>query len=212
MVFPLFVIGGPNPPKNYNSFLVPTFAHLSACQWNRLHIWDSQTDTEFTSYPWLAFAMVDTVGMAELNGWVGHHGRNGCCLLCPMPGRHKPNIGMYYPIMLRPDGPGVPAGSSHPDININQIVTPSMQSYYNNLHCILASPSLTQYELWHKETGIRKPSIIKGLSKTFPIPGCFPTDTMHLILNLGHLLVKHSNMCAAIIAMLTCGDNSKSSY
>ena len=59
-----------------------------------------------------------------------------------MLGRHKPNVGMCYPVMLRPDGPGVPAGSTHPDIDINQIVTPSMQFYYNNLHCVLASPLL----------------------------------------------------------------------
>ncbi|KAF8476353.1 hypothetical protein DFH94DRAFT_620734, partial [Russula ochroleuca] len=32
MVLPAFVIGGPNAPKHYNSFLFPTFAHLSACQ------------------------------------------------------------------------------------------------------------------------------------------------------------------------------------
>lgn len=31
-VIKLFTIGGPNPPKNYDSFLLPTFSHLSACQ------------------------------------------------------------------------------------------------------------------------------------------------------------------------------------
>jgi hypothetical protein len=86
LVMPLFVIGGPNPPKNYDSFLFPTSSHFAACQRKGLHVWDSSTDTEFTSYPWFAFGTADTVGMAELNGWVGHHGRNGCRLLCPMPG------------------------------------------------------------------------------------------------------------------------------
>lgn len=146
MVFPLFVIGGPNPPKHYDSFLFPTFSHFSACQKKGLCIWDSSTDTEFTSYPWFAFGTADTVGMAELNGWVSHHGRNGCCLLCPMPGRHKPGVGMYYPVMLKPDGPGIPLGSSHPDIDINQIATPSSSLYYKNLHYVLASPSVRQYE------------------------------------------------------------------
>jgi hypothetical protein len=103
-VIPLFTIGGPNPPKDYDSFLAPTFSHLVACQQKGLHIWDSLTDKEFTSYLWFAFGMADTVGMAELNGWVGHHGRNGCRLLCPMPGRHKPGVGTYYPVMLKPDG------------------------------------------------------------------------------------------------------------
>ncbi|KAI0003385.1 hypothetical protein BJV74DRAFT_715081, partial [Russula compacta] len=66
MVFPLFVIGGLNPPQHYDSLLVPMFAHLAACQQKGLHIWDSLTDTEFTPYPSLGFGMADTVGMAEL--------------------------------------------------------------------------------------------------------------------------------------------------
>jgi len=147
MVFPLFVISGPNPPWDYDSFLFPTFAHLATCQQKGLCIWDALTDTESTSYPWLAFGTADTVGMAELNGWVGHHGRNRCCLLCPMPGRHKPNVGIYYPVMLKPDGPGIPFGSNHPDIDINQIEMSSSESYYKTLHRVLASPSVKQYEL-----------------------------------------------------------------
>ena len=89
-----------------------------------LRIWDSSTDTEFTSHPWFAFGTVDTVGMAELNGWVGHHGRNGCRLLCPMPGQHKPGVGVYYSVMLKPnnqDGLVIPPGSSHMDVDINQM-------------------------------------------------------------------------------------------
>jgi len=86
MVLPLFIIGGLNAPKHYNSFLYPTLSHFSAFQREGLHVWDSSMDTEFTSYPWLAFGTTDTVGMAELNGWIGHHGRNRCHLLCPMPG------------------------------------------------------------------------------------------------------------------------------
>jgi hypothetical protein len=188
-VLPLFVIGGPNHPKHYDSFLFPTFSHLAACQKNGLRLWDSSTDTEITSYPWFAFGTADTVGMAELNGWVGHHGRNGCRLLCPMPGRHKPGVGMYYPVMLKPDGDGIPTGSNHIDIDINQIAIPSSKSYFENLHHVLGSPSGRQYEARRRETGIRKPSIVEGLSKVFPIPGCFPADLMHLGLNLSQLLV-----------------------
>src|SRR5215471_7727863 len=66
LVFPLFTIGGPNPPKHYDSFLLPTFSHLSACQRKGIRIWDSSMDREFTSYPWMAFGTADTVGMAEL--------------------------------------------------------------------------------------------------------------------------------------------------
>ena len=164
-VLPLFVIGGPNPPKNYDSFLYPTFSHFAACQRKGLRIWDSSTDTEFTSHPWFAFGTADTVGMAELNGWVGHHGRNGCRLLCPMPGRHKPGVGVYYPVMLKPDdqdGLVIPPGSSHMDVDINQITTPSSGSYFRNLHHVLTSRSGRQYEARRRETGIRKPSIVEG--------------------------------------------------
>ena len=189
LVIPLFTIGGPNPPKHYDSFLEPTFSHLSACQQKGIHIWDSSTDSEFTSYPWFAFGTADTVGMAELNGWVGHHGRNGCRLFCPMSGRHKPGVGVYYPVMLKPIGPKIPPGSSHPDTNINHIAMQSSKSYHKNLHYVLASTSVAQYEERCKETGICKPSIVEGLSKTFLIPGCFPADLMHLGLNIGQLLV-----------------------
>ena len=188
-VLPLFVIGGPNPPKHSDSFLFPTFSHLAACQKKGLRLWNSSTDTKITSHPWFAFGIADTVGMAELNGWVGHHGRNGCHLLCPMPGQHKPGVGMYYPVMLKPDGDGVPTGSNHIDIDINQIAIPSSKSYFENLHHVLGSPSGRQYEARHRETGIQKPSIVEGLSKAFPIPGCFPADLMHLGLNLSQLLV-----------------------
>jgi hypothetical protein len=78
IVLPTFVIGGPNAPKNYNSFLFPTFAHLSACQRLGLWIWDASTQVSFSTCPWFSFGTADMVGMAELNGWVGHHGRNGC--------------------------------------------------------------------------------------------------------------------------------------
>jgi len=96
---------------------------------------------------------------------------------------------VYYPVLLKPDGPHLPPGSSHSDIDINQIVTPSSESYHQNLNYVLTSPSVRQYEQHCKETGICKPSIVEGLSKTFPIPGCFPADLMHLGLNLGQLLV-----------------------
>jgi hypothetical protein len=86
IVMPLGIIGGPDLPKHYDSFLFTTFSHFSACQKQGLHIWDSSTDTEFILYPWFAFGTADTVGMAELTGWVGHHRRNGYHLLCPMPG------------------------------------------------------------------------------------------------------------------------------
>jgi hypothetical protein len=189
-VMPLFTIGGPNSPKNYDSFFSPTIAHLSACQRLGLPIWDSSTNTRFLSYPWFMYGTADTVGMTELSGSVGHHGRNGCRLLCAMPGRHKPGVGTYYPAMLQPTGNKVPIGASHPTISITSITTPSVDDYKENLQYVLASPSGRQFERRRRETGLRKPSIISALPKSFPVPKCFPADTMHLFsLNLTQLLV-----------------------
>jgi hypothetical protein len=189
MVLPTFVIGGPNPPKHYDSFLFPTFAHLSACQNLGLRIWDASTQKSFSTCPWFGFGTANTVGMAELSGWVGHHGRNGCQLLCPMPGRHKPGVGTYYPAMLKPHG-SVPPGSSHPDIDINSITTPSPDEYNERLCHVLGSTSTREYEGRRKETGICKLSIVSTLPKSIPVPKCFPADTMHLFgLNLSQLLV-----------------------
>ena len=81
----------------------------------------------------------------------------------------------------------IPSGSNHPDIDINQLATPSSELYYKNLNHVLPSPSVRQYEARRRETGIRKPTIVEGLSKMFPILGCFPADTMHLELNIGQL-------------------------
>jgi hypothetical protein len=77
-VLPLFMIGGPNAPQNHDSFLFPMLAHLAACQKLGLQIWDVSTQASSSICPWFGFGTADTVGMAELNGWVGHHGRNGC--------------------------------------------------------------------------------------------------------------------------------------
>ena len=189
MVLPTFVIGGPNAPKDYDSFLFPTIAHISACQSLGLPIWDASTQESFHACPWFGFATADTVGMAALNGWVGHHGRNGCRILCSMPGRHKPGAGTYYPAMLKPHG-SLPSGSSHPDIDINSISIPSLDEYNERLQHVLSSTSTREYERRCRETGICKPSIISALPKTILVPKCFPVDTMHLFgLNLGQLLV-----------------------
>jgi len=189
MVLPLFIIGGPNAPKNYDSFLFPTFAHLSACQTLDLQIWDTLRQASFNICPWFGFGTADTVGMAELNGWVGHHGRNGCRILCSMPGHHKPGVGTYYPAMLKPHSSVLP-GSAHPDIDINSITTPLPDEYNKKLCLVLGSTSTQEYVQCRRETGICKPSIVSMLPKSIPVPKCFPADTMHLFgLNIAQLLI-----------------------
>jgi len=92
--------------------------------------------------------------------------------------------------MLRPLGNKVPIGASHPSISITSITMLSADDYNEKLQYVLTSPSSRQFECCRHETGICKPSIVSALLKSFPVPKCFPADTMHLFgLNLTQLLV-----------------------
>ncbi|KAL0572505.1 hypothetical protein V5O48_009458 [Marasmius crinis-equi] len=187
-VLPLFTIGGPNPPKDYDSFLFPIFAHLSACQKNGIRMWNAQERTSFVSHPWLGFGLADMVGMAELSGSVGHHGRNGCRLMCPMPRRHKPGVGTYYPAMLQPNGDNLPKASRHDDIDINAIRMRTPAEYKEQLCYVLSSKTTHEFEDRCKETGLRKRSIVSALPKAIPAPKSLPADVMHLFYNISQLL------------------------
>ncbi len=94
--------------------------------------------------------------------------------------------------MLCPNGDldDIPPGSRHPSISIESIQTPSAHEYNDKLEYVLTSPSTCQYELHRRNTGICKPSIVSALLKSFPVPKCFPANTMHLFgLNLCQLLI-----------------------
>jgi hypothetical protein len=191
-VLPLFVIGGPNAPKDYDSFLFPTFAHLAACQRLGLPIWDSSTNTTFLSRPWFAFGTADTVGMAKLSGSVGHHGRNGCRLLCSMQGRHKPRIGTYYPAMLCPHGDDVPPGARHPSISIESIQRPQLTNTIRDwsmslLPCLCASMKSVGMTL-----GFASRLLLRHFRKPFQSPSAFlPTPCTCL----GSISVSYSFLC-----------------
>jgi len=84
--------------------------------------------------------------MAELNGWVGHHGKYGCRYICGLPGRFKPGTKgtHYYPALLKPHN-YVALGCDHPDIDINTLPESSPALYHQKLCHIIESPNLTQY-------------------------------------------------------------------
>ena len=46
----------------------------------------------------IAINTADGPAMTYLNGLVGHHGKIGCCLYCPVPGRHK----LMVPTTIQP--------------------------------------------------------------------------------------------------------------
>ena len=188
-VFPGGFVPGPNNPKDLDSFIFPGLHHLSALQNEGLTIWDAAQDMVFTPRPMLAFVTADAVAMAALCGWVGHHGKYGCCLLCGLKGRHKPGAPHYYPALLKPDNCDLD-GSNHPDYDVLNLPCQTREEYEENLLYIIMSLNQTQYNSRRKETGLTSPSIFLGIPRTLGIPACFPGDLMHHIgINLPDLLL-----------------------
>lgn len=190
-VLPGGFIPGPNKPKNIDSFLFLGLHHLCALQHEGLRIWDASTDRLFLSKLFLGLNTADGPGMAYLNGLVGHHGKYGCRLYCPVPGRHKPNGSHYYPALLKPND-YVMHGCDHGDLSHFEPTSPSSNHYLQNLRYLLESPNETQHKKRRLETGITKPTIFLGVASSciLGIPGCFGSDVMHLgSFNLADLLV-----------------------
>ncbi|CDO72558.1 hypothetical protein BN946_scf184983.g41 [Trametes cinnabarina] len=191
-VLPGGVIGGPNKPKNVDSFMYPGLYHTAALQLEGLSLWNAAENRLYISYIYLLLAGADRPGMAYLSGLVGHLGRYGCRLFCGIPGRLKPSSNTYYPAMLRPTNP-LTIHSAQPDFSAR--VNPASQvnaqvRYRKGLAKVEGSRTLAQYQQNRVETGIAKPSIFSGLSRILPLPACFPADLMHLIaLNLPDLIL-----------------------
>ncbi len=179
-VIPGGFIPGPKKPKNIDSFLFPGLYHLASLQREGLPIWNSITDQTFSSRLFLGLNTADGPAMAYLNGLVGHHGKFGCRLYCPTPGRHKTNGPHYYPALLKPMDYNI-TGCNHSDFS-HFSLTVSHNHYFTNLRHLLQSPNDTQYRKRRLETGIVKPTIFLGLPahSTLPIPRCFGSDIMHL--------------------------------
>ncbi|KAK7446694.1 hypothetical protein VKT23_014389 [Stygiomarasmius scandens] len=183
-VFPAVVIGGPNKPKNLESFMFPSLEHVSALQNEGLRIFDSFTQSIIPrSIPFLLFGTADSVAMATMAGLVGHSGKFGCRLYCLLPGRHRPNDGHYYPALLKPDNYDV-EGCDHPDVDpkdIRRVYSQGLEErYLRNLQKVAASRNQTQYTKNRRETGIVKPTIYSGCKATLSIPKMLPLDGMHL--------------------------------
>ncbi|KAL1937343.1 hypothetical protein VTO73DRAFT_13804 [Trametes versicolor] len=190
-VLPGGVIGGPNKPKNVDSFLIPALSHLSALQNDGLQIWDAQ-QRQFRSDPYLLLATADGPGMAYLNGMVGHQGARGCRLYCGFRGRLKPTANTYYPAAAKPHDYDQ-EGSSHPNVSLRTRAGTSAEicaEYAQNVREVIVTGGRANYQRVRLETGIAKPSIFTGLRRTLPLPTGFGADLMHLItLNLTDLII-----------------------
>lgn len=194
-VLPGGVIPGPNKPKNLDSFLFPGIHHLSAIQKEGLIVPDMRSSnarlgSTYCARLYLLIVAADGPGMAAVNGFVGHHGGQGCRLNCPMKGRHKPGSGHYFPVALKPHNYSV-TGCDHEDVSLRPLPLAEPGYYQRNLHLVMGSRTQTSYERNRLITGIVKPTLLSGLAPThvLGIPACFAVDMMHLIINLPEHLV-----------------------
>ena len=178
-ILPGGIIPGPENPGDLDSFLFPGLAHLSALQKEGLPIWDAYGQERALSFLFLLLVLADAMGMMELTGSVGHHGRKGCRLLCGFVGRNKVRGAHYYPALLRPTGFEDHRTSSHDDIDVNTLSSPDPKEYRTDLFYVIGSQNEREYRMRRFQTGIGKPSIFSGLPRTLPLPICFPGDVMH---------------------------------
>lgn len=138
-ILPGGVIPGPESIKDFDSFLFPGLAHISALQREGLPLWDAYHQQRAIAFLFLLLVLADAVAMAQLSGSVGHHGQKGCRLLCGFIGRNKTHGSHYYPALLRPNGFENHRTSSHPDININTLPIPDTGSYKTDLFHVISS-------------------------------------------------------------------------
>jgi hypothetical protein len=144
-ILPGGIIPGPHSPGNIESFLFPGLAHVSALQKQGLRIWDTYNRRAAVSLLFLLLALADSLGMAELSGSVGHHGRKGCRLLCSFIGRNKVRGSHYYPALLRPDGFENHRTSSYADIKVTDLPSADPARYRRDLYDVVSSRNDTEH-------------------------------------------------------------------
>jgi len=161
-ILPALVVPGPNKPKDLDSFMFRSFHHVSAIQRENggagIRIWDALLNTTSLSRIFFILGTADAVGLTELDGWVGHHGAQGCRMSCNMKGRHKPRSGHYFAAHLRPNGTNAD-DCNHGDYNFRAAPqNPSSGTYQVNILKVVVSTNQTNFEKNRKLTGLSKPS------------------------------------------------------
>jgi hypothetical protein len=194
-ILPGGFVPGPNRPKNVESYLIPSFRHVSAIQREGgLAIWEGQMQEVRTSNLFFAGGNADTVGLTDLSAFVGHQGAHGCRILCPPGGRHKPGMGIYYPVAALPydcdnhplrnciNNCKVPDNCRHPDVDISTLTVGNPQQYLADLRLVLESRTKTAFDENRLKTGISRPTICLGFQpdSMYPPPLIFTVDLMHL--------------------------------
>lgn len=181
-VLPGGFIPGPKKPKNVDSFLFPGLYHVAALQNEGIKLWDPRRPEPYVSHPYFILMTADGPGAACVSGLTGHRGYKHCRLYCEVLGRLRNSA--HYPALQKPHDP---QGETHDDVNIHDLVTnydtmTAAASYEVNLTKIMHTGSRAEYEKARKETGIVKPSILRGLNPAYTatFPGSMALDVMHL--------------------------------
>ncbi|KAH7891063.1 hypothetical protein F5I97DRAFT_1934111 [Phlebopus sp. FC_14] len=181
-VLPGGFIPGPKKPQDVNSFLFPGLHHISAVQKEGLMIWGSRCHSIFRSNIYALYETADVPELVYWDGMVGHCGKNGCRLYCGIRGRRKTNQNHYSTALLKPRDRACP-GSDHPDVNVYLLPPGGADEYADNLRKL--------YNQCKTDTGLTKPPLILGLqpSHLLGIPFSITTNIMHLVANLGDLML-----------------------
>ena len=134
------LIGGFIPRLNYlknlDSFLHPGLHHISVLQKEGLLVWDSLTTIVIMFLIFIALVLVDGLGIAIVNSFVGQQGMYCCQLYYLIQGWYKPRATKYYPALLKPDN-FIVASCDHDNINAANLSAISQKEYCINLAWLL---------------------------------------------------------------------------
>ena len=180
-ILPSAIIPGPKKPKFIESFLSPGLHHLSALQCEGLRIWDLAHNCDFIIRLFLFLACTDGPGLLTMSNFVGHQGKHGCRMRCPLKGHWKPGTSQYYPVLLKPNKYNVP-GCTHDNVDVYKIGPSTLEKYVQQLYYLLQACTQKDYEMCRLETGIVGPSILLGLQPhlVLSILECFSLEMMQL--------------------------------
>jgi hypothetical protein len=182
-VIPGGFIGGPNHPKNIESFLQPGLHHIAALQNEGFTYWDGCQNTLIKEINLLiALFTADGPAMADAAGSVRATGKYGCRRFCGLIGRRRANDSHYYPVMLQPRNYDV-ADCDHPDVtfsDLQRLRKATTARYLVNVKEVCTATNVAQYESRRLTTGISKPTILSGLKQSIGIPNVLVMDLMHL--------------------------------
>jgi hypothetical protein len=160
-------------PKHFDFLLYPGIHHLSALQCEGFQVWDAFYNWVYTSHPFFYSRVADGPGVVILNSLTGHIGYYSCHHYCPLRGCCVPQDQKYYPVHLKPWN-YILKDCNHPNVNLTHLLIYPANEYKDNLACVVASTTTSQYSNHHKQPGIIKPSLEwAGIYGMLSLPGCF---------------------------------------